>query len=43
MPGSKLQVYYLIKPLAKGDFLAAAAHAAVREAARRAAGEADDD
>jgi len=43
VPGSNLQVYYLIKPLAKGDFLSASAHAAEREAARRAAGETDDD
>jgi hypothetical protein len=43
VPGSDRQVYYLVKPLATGDFLSAAAHAAQREAARRAAGESDDD
>lgn len=43
VPGSDKQVYYLVKPLAAGDFLSAEAHAEAREAARRAAGEADDD
>jgi len=43
VPGSGRQVYYLVKSLAAGDLLSAAAHAAVREAARRAAGESDDD
>jgi diguanylate cyclase (GGDEF)-like protein len=43
VPGSDKQVYYLVKPLAAGDLLSAEEHAARREAARRAAGEADDD
>jgi hypothetical protein len=43
VPGSKLQVYYLVKPLAAGDLLSAAAHAAVRKAQSRAAGVDDDD
>ena len=43
VPGSNRQVYYLVKPLGKGDLLSAEAHAAAREAARRAAGERDDD
>jgi hypothetical protein len=43
VPGSDRQVYYLVKPLAAGELLSAEAHAAQREAARRAAGEADDD
>lgn len=43
VPGSGKQVYYLVKPLAAGDLVSAAAHAAAREAARRAAGERDDD
>jgi hypothetical protein len=42
-PGSTLQVYYLVKPLAKGDLLSAAAHAAAKKAASRAAGAIDDD
>jgi hypothetical protein len=43
VPGSAQQVYYLIKPLATGDLLSAAAHAAARKAQSRAAGEDDDD
>lgn len=43
VPGSDKQVYYLVKPLAAGDLLTAEEHAAAREAARRAAGERDDD
>ena len=43
VPGSDKQVYYLVKPLAASEFLSADAHAEAREAARRAAGEADDD
>jgi len=43
VPGSDKQVYYLVKPLAAGDLLSAEEHAAQREAARRAAGESDDD
>lgn len=43
VPGADKQVYFLVKPLAAGDLLSADAHAAAREAARRAAGEADDD
>jgi len=43
VPGSDKQVYYLVKPLAAGDLLSAESHAAAREAARRAAGERDDD
>lgn len=43
VPGSDKQVYYLVKPLISGDFLSAEDHAAARAAARRAAGEADDD
>ena len=43
VPGSDKQVYYLVKPLAAGDLLSAEAHADLREAARRAAGERDDD
>jgi hypothetical protein len=43
VPGSGKQVYYLVKPLAAGDLLSAEAHEAAREAARRAAGERDDD
>lgn len=43
VPGSDKQVYYLVKPLAAGDLLSAEAHAAGRDAARQAAGEADDD
>jgi hypothetical protein len=43
VPGSSKQVYYLVKPLARGELLSAEAHAAAREAARRAAGERDDD
>lgn len=42
-PGSTLQVYYLVKPLAKGDFVSAGTHAAARKAASRAAGAIDDD
>jgi hypothetical protein len=43
VPGSDRQVYYLVKPLVPGDLLSAEAHAAAREAARRAAGERDED
>jgi len=43
VPGADKQVYYLVKPLAAGDLLSDAEHAAAREAARRAAGETDDD
>jgi hypothetical protein len=42
-PGSTQQVYYLIKPLAAGDFVSAGAHAAARKAQSRAAGADDDD
>ena len=42
-PGSDRQVYYLVRPLASGDMLSAAAHAAARETASRAAGSGDDD
>jgi hypothetical protein len=42
-PDSDQQLYYLVKPLARGDVLSAAAHAAAREAQSRAAGEDDDD
>ena len=43
VPGSDRQVYYLVKSLAAGDLLSAEQHAGAREAARRAAGESDDD
>jgi hypothetical protein len=43
VPGSGQQVYYLVKPLATGDLLSAAAHAAALAADRRAAGASDDD
>lgn len=43
VPGSDRQVYYLVKSLAAGDLLSAGQHAGAREAARRAAGESDDD
>ena len=43
VPGSERQVYYLVKPLAAGELQTAAEHAAARDAARRAAGERDDD
>ena len=43
IPGAGTQVYYLVKSLAAGDLLSAAAHAAAREVERRAAGESDDD
>ena len=42
-PGSNRQIYYLVKPLAEGDLLSAAAHAAKRATERRAAGESEDD
>jgi len=37
-PGSGTQVYYLVKPLAAGEMLSAADHAAGKDAAGRAAG-----
>jgi hypothetical protein len=43
VPNSEQQLYYLIKPLASGDLLSAAAHAAARAAKSRAAGLDDDD
>jgi hypothetical protein len=44
VPGTEQQLYYLVKPLASGDLVSAAAHAAAREARSRAAGaRADDD
>jgi hypothetical protein len=43
VPGSDQQLYYLVKPLATGDLLSAAAHAAARKAQSRAAGAAADD
>jgi hypothetical protein len=43
IPGADRQVYYLVKPLAAGDLLSDAAHAAARAADRRAAGARDDD
>jgi hypothetical protein len=43
VPGSDKQVYYLVKPLAAGELRTAEEHAAAREAARRAAGERDED
>jgi len=43
VPGSDKQVYYLVKPLATGDFLSVEAHTSLREAARRAASETDED
>lgn len=39
VPGKGTQVYYLLKPLAEGDILSAARHAAGKEAEGRAAGE----
>jgi hypothetical protein len=42
-PSSEQQIYYLVKPLARGDLLSAAAYAAAREAQSRAAGEDEDD
>jgi len=42
-PSSETQVYYFIKPLATGDFISAAEHAAGRAARSRAAGMDDDD
>ncbi len=41
-PGSRKQVYYLVKSLASGDLLSAAAHAAAGEARTRAAIRDDD-
>ena len=45
VPGTTTQVYFLVKPLAAGDILSAAKHAAGKEAEGRAAGERalDDD
>jgi hypothetical protein len=43
VPDSDQQLYYLVKPLPGGDLLSATAHAAAREAKRRAAAESDDD
>jgi hypothetical protein len=43
VPDAKQQIYYLVKPLARGDLLSAAAHAAARAARRRAAGALDDE
>lgn len=39
VPGTAAQVYYLLKPLADGEVLSAAKHAAGKEAAGRAAGQ----
>ena len=41
--GSNQQVYYLVRPVASGEMLTAAAQAAAREAESRAAGAAGDD
>ena len=41
--GSNQQVYYLVRPVASGEMLSAAAQAAAREAESRAAGAAGDD
>jgi len=41
--GSDQQVYYLVRPVAAGEMLSAAAHAAAREAESRAAGAGEDD
>jgi hypothetical protein len=38
MPGAAAQAYYLLKPLAAGEVLSAARHAADKDAAARAAG-----
>lgn len=42
-PGSELQVYYLVKPLAAAELRSAAAYAAARDAESRAAGAGEDD
>lgn len=39
VPGTPTQVYYLLKPLADGEILSAAKHAAGKEAEGRAAGQ----
>lgn len=38
-PGTATRVYYLVKRLGAGEVLSAAQHAAIKEAARRAAGD----
>jgi len=38
-PGTATQMYYLLKPLAEGEVLSHAKHAAGKDAAARAAGE----
>lgn len=43
VPGSTVQAYYLVKPLAAGELLSEGAYAALRAAERRAAGERDAD
>jgi hypothetical protein len=43
VPASTKQVYYLVKPLAKGDLLSASDYASAREAESRAAGADDED
>jgi hypothetical protein len=43
IPGTNRQVYYLVKPLAAGDLVSAAAYAARREAEVRAAAAREDD